>query len=90
MRAILTVTGKDRPGIIASVSAELYRFNSNLLDVTQTVLRDDFFTMIMLVDLDGLNAEFTDFKAGLTECCKKIGMEVQVQREEIFESMHRV
>jgi ACT domain-containing protein len=90
MRAILTVTGKDKPGIIAAVSAKLFSYNSNILDVTQTVLRDDLFTMIMLVDIGSINAGFGEFKAGILACCEEIGMEAQVQREELFKSMHRI
>ena len=90
MRVIITVIGKDRPGIIATVSGSLYRMNANILDITQTVLQDEFFTMIMVVDTAGVKAGFGEFRAEMAACAEELGMEIEVQREEIFQSMHRI
>lgn len=57
MKAIITIFGKDKVGIIASISALLANNNVNILDITQTVMRE-YFTMTMLIELDGLNTEF--------------------------------
>lgn len=90
MKAIVTVLGKDKPGIIATVSGALYKMNSNILDITQTVMRDEYFVMIMMVDLGDINVGFDVFKSELETCAKGIGMDLKVQREEIFQSMHRI
>ena len=55
MKAIITVLGTDRPGIIAEVSAKLYEHNINILDISQTILQN-YFTMVMLVDMTGMKA----------------------------------
>ena len=90
MKAVITVIGQDRTGIIAKVSGVLYAHEANILDITQTVLRDGIFTMIMLVDLDKCTVPFPAFKEALAACAEELGMEIQVQREEIFHSMHRI
>lgn len=90
MKAVLTVMGEDKPGIVARISTRLYEYNSNILDVTQTVMQGEIFTMIMVVDLDNINVSFPEFKAGLEACAQEIGMELSMQREEIFHSMHRI
>lgn len=87
MKAFLTVIGRDRVGIIADVSAKLAKNNVNILDITQTILHD-YFTMLMFISLEnsdldiaGLQKEFADFDENL---------EVRIQSEEIFNSMHRL
>lgn len=90
LRAILSVLGKDKPGIIANVSAVLYKFNINILDISQTVLRDEIFVMTMLCDLAGMNVSFEQLIKQLETTAKEINMEIKIQREELFESMHRV
>ena len=90
MRAIVTVLGLDRPGIIAKVSAVLFQANINILDITQTVLRDEVFAMTMLVDLGGSTVSFDEVKENLDQCAKELNMDLRFQREEIFHSMHRV
>ncbi len=89
MNAILTVIGKDKVGIIAAVSAGLAKLNINILDINQTVMKD-YFTMIMLVDIEKANAEFDAIKKTLCLLSEEIGLEIRIQREEIFESMHRI
>jgi ACT domain-containing protein len=89
MRAIVTVIGKDRIGIIAAVSAVLADAGANILDISQTVL-SEYFTMIMLVDLSKMTGTFQDLKKRLEETGETTGMEIRIQREEIFNAMHRI
>ena len=89
MKAILTVIGKDKVGIIAGVSSELQKLNINILDVNQTI-RGEFFTMIMMVDLKLSNDNFEEIKNILELKGKELGVEVKIQREEIFNSMYTV
>ena len=89
MTAILTVIGKDKVGIIAAVSAELAKLNINILDINQTVMKD-YFTMIMLVDLEKANIGFDVIKESLNRLSETIGLEIRIQRDEIFKSMHRI
>ena len=90
MRAIVTVLGKDRTGIIATVSSALYARQVNILDISQTVLQSEFFTMVMLVDLSQMTGDFAGLKQAMQTCAEELGMEIQLQREEIFQSMHRI
>lgn len=89
MKAIVTVTGKDKTGIIAGVTAQLAQHEINVLDISQTVLQD-YFAMIMLVDLSGSKTPFSELSAALTSEGKNMGMDVRIMREEIFDAMHRV
>ncbi len=90
MRAVISVMGKDRPGIIARISAGLYESNVNILDLEQTVMRDELFVMTMLVDLAGMSKPFRALQEKLDEAAGEMGIQVKLQREEIFKSMHRV
>ena len=90
MKAVITVIGKDRPGIIATVSGVLFEYNANILDISQTVMQDHIFTMILLIDYEKVAVSFPEFKEALAKCAKEVGMELNIQREEIFESMHRI
>lgn len=87
MKSILTVIGKDQVGIIAGISNELQKFNINILNVTQTIM-DEYFTMIMLLDQSNANANIEDIKKGLSEKGKELKVDVKIQREEIFNTMH--
>ena len=87
MKAILTVIGKDKVGIIAGVSAELLKLDINIVDVNQTIM-DDYFTMIMMLDLEKVNTSFEDAKATLLLKGEKLGVDVKIQRAEIFNVMH--
>lgn len=89
MKAILTVIGKDKVGIIAGVSNELQRLNINILDVNQTII-DEFFTMIMMLDLKLSNSNFEEIKKSLKLKGKQLGVDVKIQREEIFNSIYSV
>lgn len=89
MKAIITVTGKDKTGIIAGVSAALSACGVNILDISQTVLQD-YFAMIMLVDLGDSQVSFAELDEKLKETGKTICMDIRIMREEIFDAMHRV
>lgn len=89
MKTILTVIGKDQTGIIAGVSQQLYELNINILDVSQTIM-GDFFTMIMLLDLSKVDRPFDEAKQILTETGDRLKVKVNLQREEIFDAMHRL
>ena len=89
MKAIVTVVGKDRVGIIAQVCVKLAEYQVNVLDINQTVMQG-YFTMMMAVDV-------TDCTVPLAELCRamdaqgqEMGLSIRVQREDIFEAMHRV
>ena len=90
MRAIITVAGKDRVGIIASVTHTLAERNVNVLDITQTILPPDFFTMVMLVDTGAWTVSFGDLADQMAALGKDMGMDIRVQREDTFQAMHRI
>lgn len=89
MRAIVTVAGRDQVGIIYQVSGVLAACGANILDINQTVMQD-VFTMVMMVDLDPLRVPFTDLKDQLDRKGGELGLSIRVQREEIFQAMHRI
>ncbi len=89
MKTILTVIGKDQTGIIAGVSQKLYELNINILDVSQTIM-DEYFTMIMLLDLSKINVSFDEVKNTLVHTGEQLKVKVNIQREEIFDAMHRL
>ena len=89
MKAIVTVIGKDRVGITASVCSLLARHNINILDITQTVLQE-FFTMVMLVDLSGCQTSIVELSGRLAQAGQEQGLSIRIQREDIFNAMHRI
>ncbi len=89
MKAIITVIGKDRVGIIAGISVILAEYNVNILDISQTVMQD-IFTMIMMVDAEGANVKIDELQLRLNEAGEKMGLSVRLQLEEIFNAMHRL
>ena len=89
MRTIITVMGIDRTGIIAKVSDCLYRHGVNIMDINQTIMQD-IFTMVMLVDLKGSNDSSDEILKDLEKIGKEIGVDIRMQNEEIFNSMHRI
>jgi ACT domain-containing protein len=89
MKAIVTVVGKDRVGIIAEVCTLLAGRGVNILDISQTVMQE-YFTMIMLVDTDGCTVSFGELSRDLAESGEQLALSVRIQREDIFEAMHRI
>ena len=87
MRAVLTVTGKDKKGIIAKVSAFLAERNINIEDISQTIMQD-YFTMVIIMDISQSTlpmAKLAEESDALGQC---IGMSVRIQHEDIFNAMH--
>ena len=89
MKAIVTVVGKDRVGIIASVCTLLAEFNVNVLDISQTVMQG-YFTMMMATDVSACSVPLADLVTRIEDIGKKMGLSIRVQREDIFEAMHRI
>ena len=89
IHAIVTVIGKDRVGIIAAVCSLLAEHNVNILDITQTILRGDF-TMVMAVDLAGATEPLAALGEELSALGSSMELSIRIQRQEIFDAMHRI
>ena len=89
MRAIVTVLGKDRVGIMSLVCALLAQHNVNILDISQTILQD-YFTMVMLVDANQCDLPFAELAALLEQEGREQNLDIRAQREDIFNAMHRI
>lgn len=89
MKAVVTVIGKDRKGIIAKISNILFENGVNILDISQTIMQD-MFTMIMLVNFENENVTVKQISEKFEQAEKDMGLSIHVQREEIFTSMHRI
>lgn len=84
---MITVTGVDHPGIVAAVTTELAKLNVNIEDISQTILQD-FFTMIMLVDVRGVKRN--EIQKALDKVADKQKVKIIMQHEDLFRYMHRV
>ena len=89
MKAVVTVVGKDRVGIIANVCTALAGFGVNVLDINQTVMQG-YFTMMMVVEVSMCNVPLADLVTKMDDIGKEMGLSIRVQREDIFEAMHRI
>jgi len=89
MKAVITVIGKDRIGIIAKISGVLAEHKVNILDISQTIMQE-MFTMMMLVDISSAVLPFAALSEKLDEAGKELGLQVKIQHEDIFDSMHRI
>ena len=89
MKAVVTVTGKDKIGIIAAASAECSKHGANIIDISQTVMQD-YFAMIMLVDISTLNISFADFAEQMKAAGEELGVDIRAMHEDIFNAMHRI
>ena len=89
MKAIVTVVGKDRIGIIANVCSLLAHYQVNILDISLTVMQG-YFTMMMAVDTAKSEIPFVELAQKLEAKGEEMGMSIRLQREDIFEAMHRV
>lgn len=89
MKAIVTVLGKDRVGIMSAVCALLADHNINILDISQTIL-DEYFTMVMLVDAAACDMPFAELTALLEKEGEARSLSIRAQREDIFHAMHRI
>ena len=88
-KAIITVVGKDRVGIITGVCTYLAENQINILDITQTIVKG-FFNMMMVVDVENITKSFGEVAQELEQVGEEIGVSVKIQREEIFLKMHRI
>lgn len=89
MKTIVTVVGKDRVGIIAGVCTALANFNVNVLDISQTVMQG-YFTMMMATDVSKSNIPLARLVSELESVGKDMGLSIRIQREDVFEAMHRI
>lgn len=89
-RAIVTVLGSDRVGIIAAVSNRLCELSINILDTTQTVMKDEVFVLLMLVDLESATCSFHEASEHLKQLGDEQHLSIRIQREKIFDAMHNI
>ena len=89
MKAIVTVIGKDRVGITAAVCSLLAQHSINILDINQTILQD-YFTMVMLVDTAACTSSIADLSDILEQAGQEQNLSIRIQREDIFDAMHRI
>lgn len=88
-KGVITVVGKDRVGIICGVANILAEQNVNILDISQTILQD-IFTMMMIVDIENCKCDFSELSKQLTSKGEELGVDIRIQLEKIFSSMHRI
>lgn len=88
-RAVITVVGRDSVGIIARVCTYLADQGINILDISQTIV-DGYFNMMMIIDVTEVDARYGEISEEIVEIGKELGMDIHCQKEEIFESMHRI
>ncbi len=88
-KAVISVTGKDNVGIIAKVSNMCADYGANIIDISQTVLQD-YFAMIMIVEIDALTLPFTEFVDKVAVLGKENALEIHAMHEDIFDSMHKI
>ena len=89
MKGIITVVGKDKVGIIAKVCTFLSEENINILDISQTIVQG-YFKMLLIVDLASAQNEFVEIVDRLSKLGKEIGVDIRLQHQDIFDSMHRI
>lgn len=89
MKAIINVTGKDAMGIIYKVSGICAEYSANIIDISQSVLKE-YFEMTMLVDIDALTVPFHTFVDKMSELGRANNLEIHTMHEDIFNSMHRI
>ncbi len=89
MKAVITVTGKDGMGIISVVSALCTEYGANIVDISQSVMQE-YFAMMMLVDLDRLKTPFGEFADELEKLADRNGLKIHAMHEDVFNSMHRI
>ncbi len=89
MRAVITVLGRDKIGIIYGISSVLAKYSVNILDISQTIMQD-FFSMVTVVDLAGCTVKFEELQSELEKKGVEIGLTVRIQHEDIINSMHQI
>jgi ACT domain-containing protein len=89
LKAIVSVIGMDKPGIVAGVSTVLANHNVNITDISQSYAQE-FFTMIMVVDFERSNSSLKEVNEALKKLGEEIGIFVSIQHEDVFKAMHRI
>ena len=89
MNAIITVVGHDNKGIISKVSAKCAESGANIVEISQSVLKD-YFAMIMVIDIADLNMPFTHFVDEMKALGESVNLDIRTMHEDIFNSMHRI
>ena len=89
MKAVITVTGRDSVGIIAKVASACAENGANIVDISQSVLKE-YFAMIMLADIDSLTVEFSEFVDKLADLGRETGLDIHAMHEDIFNTMHHI
>ena len=89
-KVIVTVIGKDCVGIIARVSSLLAQYSVNILDISQTVLKEEYFTMVMMTDISTATTSFAELQQRLFDLGEKMCLKIHMQHSDIFEAMHTV
>lgn len=89
MRCVLSVLGKDRSGIVASVATTLAEHGANIDDISQTIL-EDIFSMTMMVTLDPEKGDFNTVQEALAQNAKDLGVQILLQREDVFQYMYQL
>ena len=89
MKAIVTVLGKDKVGIIADIAILMKSCGVNICDISQTLMQE-YFTMIMLVDLTAATVDFAELQKNLAASGEEIGVDIRVQHQDLFDSMHKI
>ncbi len=89
MKAVITVIGVDKVGIIAKISTLLADMNINILDINQTIM-NDLFTMIMYTDIKNMKGEFSSVADSLENLGEEMGLQIRITHEDIYKSMHRI
>ena len=88
-KAVISILGEDRKGIIANVTRILYEHDVNILDISQTIV-SGYFNMMMITDISGATKSFAAISDEMEKLGEEIGVVIKCQREEIFEKMHRI
>jgi len=89
IKAVISVLGKDRKGVVATVATTLYQCGANIDDISQTIL-DDIFSMTMLVTIDEDLCSYNELQEKLLEDSKELGMQIVLQRSDVFDFMYNI
>ncbi len=89
MKAVITIIGADKIGIVHKVTGLMEKFNLNIIDISQTVM-DKYFTMVMLIDLSKSKEDFDQIVEAFDKLGKEIGMDIKIQHQDIFDALHQI
>ena len=89
MQVVLTIVGKDKVCITAKVTNALAEMNINIININQNIMQG-FFNMVLIADMEGANVTLADARQRMVQLGEEIGVEIRLQREEIFAAMHRI